>query len=457
MLSHPNRTRTRLAQLADGGLFMLSLAAAYSLRVVLAPVLNLPPLEDITDYLWLFVWVGAFGPVMLAAQGLYDQPRITSRLGVIMIILRGGGFTVMGTILLLFLVRGQFARSVVMLVGGMGSLLVFARHELSGWSRRNEIWRRRVVWIGGSDENQRAQVNLSGIENDTLITVAEFDPATADDEAFVKLLHDNAVNAVVCNLAGCDPARLAPLLAACEREGVEVLIRPGLPIRATYRLAVDEFAGEPVFYLRAQSAAPAQLAVKQVGDYLGAAGLTILLLPLGLLIAVAIKASSRGPMLFSQERAGLNGRSFRILKFRTMRVGAETERSALADQNELIGPAFKLRDDPRVTPFGRFLRRHSLDELPQLWNVLRGEMSLVGPRPLPMEETALIEEDAQRRRLSVKPGMTGLWQINGRSELADFTDWVRLDLAYIDQWSLWLDTKILLATIPVALLGHGGR
>ncbi|HND62041.1 MAG TPA: sugar transferase, partial [Opitutaceae bacterium] len=131
--------------------------------------------------------------------------------------------------------------------------------------------------------------------------------------------------------------------------------------------------------------------------------------------------------------------------------------ASLAHRNEMKGPVFKVTNDPRVTPLGRFLRRHSLDELPQLWNVLRGEMSLVGPRPLPIEEVKRFDQDTHRRRLSVKPGLTCLWQVSGRNDIADFDDWVRLDLAYIDQWSLWLDFKILLLTIPVALFGRGGK
>jgi lipopolysaccharide/colanic/teichoic acid biosynthesis glycosyltransferase len=153
----------------------------------------------------------------------------------------------------------------------------------------------------------------------------------------------------------------------------------------------------------------------------------------------------------------LNGRPFTMFKFRSMQSGADQHQAELAQHNEMRGPVFKVSADPRVTPLGRFLRRFSLDELPQLWNVLRGEMSLVGPRPLPIEEVKRFADDAHRRRLSVKPGLTCLWQISGRNDIADFDDWVRLDLAYIDQWSLWLDLKILIATIPVALLGRGGR
>jgi lipopolysaccharide/colanic/teichoic acid biosynthesis glycosyltransferase len=146
-----------------------------------------------------------------------------------------------------------------------------------------------------------------------------------------------------------------------------------------------------------------------------------------------------------------------MYKFRSMKKGAEKEQASLATFNEMTGPVFKLTKDPRVTPLGRFLRRYSMDELPQLWNVLRGEMSIVGPRPLPVSEVKNFSDDAHRRRLSVRPGLTCLWQVHGRNNITDFAEWVRLDLAYIDQWSLWLDAKIMIATIPVVLFGRGAR
>jgi exopolysaccharide biosynthesis polyprenyl glycosylphosphotransferase len=220
---------------------------------------------------------------------------------------------------------------------------------------------------------------------------------------------------------------------------------------------VDWFAGEPVIHYSAQSAPPSHLVVKRLLDLAATSALLILLSPVFVAVALVIKLSSAGPAIFRQQRAGLNGRPFQMLKFRSMRSGAENEQSTLSPHNEMTGPVFKISRDPRVTRVGRFLRRHSLDELPQLWNVLRGEMSLVGPRPLPVDEVKKFSDDAHRRRLSVRPGLTCLWQISGRNNIHQFEDWVRLDLAYIDQWSLWLDFKILLGTIPVVIFGRGGR
>ena len=197
--------------------------------------------------------------------------------------------------------------------------------------------------------------------------------------------------------------------------------------------------------------------VKQLLDFFGSLGLLLVLaLPLAV-VAVVIKVTSPGPVFFRQQRAGLNGRPFTIYKFRTMVSNAEQLKHELAAMNEMRGPVFKVSADPRVTPVGRVLRKYSVDELPQLYNVLRGEMSLVGPRPLPVDEVKQFSDLAHRRRLSVKPGLTCLWQIGGRNDVSDFRDWVRLDLEYIDHWSLWLDLKILWRTVPIVLTGAGAR
>ncbi|MBM4031989.1 MAG: sugar transferase [Planctomycetes bacterium] len=171
------------------------------------------------------------------------------------------------------------------------------------------------------------------------------------------------------------------------------------------------------------------------------------------LVALLVKLTSRGPVLFRQARAGLGGRPFTLLKFRTMREDAELARGALARQSEMNGPVFKMRNDPRMTRLGRFLRRSSLDELPQLLNVLAGQMSLVGPRPLPLDEARQLPPEHQRRH-DVSPGLTGLWQVRGRNALP-YPEMMRLDIEYVEHCSLWLDLRILLATIPAVLSGRG--
>lgn len=459
MLTRPQVYRTRLLQLSDGLLCAFAVALAYALRAQF-PWLDLPELEKFSDYVWLLLLSGLLGPVMLSQQGLYDPAHLTTRVATIFQIMRGCTYTVLALVLFLFIVRVQYARSVIIFGGVLAAFLVYGRHELTQSlalrrAQSGEPLRRRVLWVGRPDLLTRLRQALSPTELALIDTVAEIDPsATAN---ITELLHQHAVNVVILHLGELPGTAVAAAFQACEREGVEIIIHPGLGFASPFRLTVDQLAGEPVMYYRAQSARPVDLAVKQAVDYLGAVVLLVILSPLFLLSALLVRLSSPGPVIFRQERAGLNGRPFVMLKFRSMRAGAETERDELAAHNEMSGPVFKMRDDPRTTTVGRFLRRHSLDELPQLWNVLRGEMSLVGPRPLPLAEVSRFADPAQRRRLSVKPGLTCLWQIRGRNDISSFEEWVRLDLEYIDQWSLWLDLKILFATVPVALFGRGGR
>ncbi|MDD5634586.1 MAG: sugar transferase, partial [Candidatus Omnitrophica bacterium] len=198
-----------------------------------------------------------------------------------------------------------------------------------------------------------------------------------------------------------------------------------------------------------------QLFIKRVVDISVSLPALVILSPLIALTGVLIKITSSGPIFFKQRRVTLNGRIFTLYKFRSMYEGAEKDKEALEFRNEMTGPVFKIKDDPRITPLGRFLRKTSIDELPQLFNVLKGDISLVGPRPLPVEEVNKFEF-WQRRRQSMRSGITCLWQISGRSEVG-FEKWMELDLYYIDNWSLGLDFKILLKTIPVVLMGRGAH
>lgn len=239
----------------------------------------------------------------------------------------------------------------------------------------------------------------------------------------------------------------------CVGVGVSVrLVADLFPLRlATSRL--HQIEDIPMLSLSTVPESNFQLALKRFMDIAGALAALTLLSPLFAVVAILIKVDSPGPVFFRQERVGRNHRRFRMIKFRSMIPDAEERRADLMDLNEADGPVFKIRNDPRVTRVGRVIRKYSIDELPQLINVLRGEMSLVGPRPLPPNE---IEHQSwnQRRRLSVKPGMTGLWQVSGRSDLS-FREWVNLDLKYIDRWSIFLDLWILLKTCYVVVRGHG--
>ncbi len=461
MFIRQHHTRTRLLQLADGLLFSLAATLAYTLRSYF-PLLNLPDLEAFADYLWLLLIMGLTGPCLLAQQGFYRPAPLQSRGAAVFTIMRGCAYTVLALVLFLFVLRMQLARSVIILGGTFAALLVYARHELTqrlsaGRVAESEL-RRRALWVGPAAAITRLQAALTPMEQAILSTAATLDP-TLDEVSTTlpRLLHEHAVNIVLLDLPSLDPVAANTVIAACECEGIELVLYPGLPVATPVNLTVEHIGGEPVLYYRAHPASPGALAFKQLLDYLGAGILLLLLAPVFLITALLVRISSAGPILYRQQRAGLNGRPFTMYKFRSMRADADAIKPSLAARNEMDGPVFKITADPRVTPIGRILRRHSLDELPQLWNVLRGEMSLVGPRPLPLDEVSRFRDISHRRRLSVKPGLTCLWQVRGRNDISSFEEWVRLDLEYIDQWSLWLDVKILLATIPVTLFGRGGR
>ncbi|MCF6149212.1 MAG: sugar transferase [Candidatus Kuenenia sp.] len=199
-----------------------------------------------------------------------------------------------------------------------------------------------------------------------------------------------------------------------------------------------------------------QLFVKRLFDIICSGIALIMLFPLFAIAAIAIKATSQGPLFFTQQRCSLNGRVFKLYKFRTMVVDAEKKLDELLKNNEMQGPVFKMENDPRVTKIGRILRKYSIDEFPQFWNVFKGDMSLVGPRP-PIPKEVEKYEPWHRRRLSMRPGLTCIWQMSGRNKITDFDEWMRLDLEYIDKWSIWLDFKILFGTVPVVMAGSGAK
>jgi len=242
--------------------------------------------------------------------------------------------------------------------------------------------------------------------------------------------------------------------ALCEQHGMVMRFASDIFGLKTARSRTEEFEGDHhiAAYTGVRDGWP--LLVKRILDLAISFVLLVALTPLFLVVAALIKLTSPGPVFFRQERMGINKRRFVIYKFRTMVPNAEEMMESLEDLNEVSGPVFKIMDDPRIIPIGKFLRRTSIDELPQLFNILKGDMSLVGPRPLPVRDYQGFNQDWQRRRFTVRPGITCLWQVNGRSSIP-FEQWMRLDLQYMDEWSLWLDLKILARTIPAVLRGSG--
>jgi len=241
----------------------------------------------------------------------------------------------------------------------------------------------------------------------------------------------------------------------CQEMGTRAVVLADLYPSLYAQVRAEEFFELPALLFDSVRPRQGELVVKELFDRMVAALALALALPVLAASAVAIKIFSRGPILFKQKRLGLNGRKFTMYKFRTMVPQAEKLKEGLARYNEMDGPVFKIGDDPRITRIGRFLRRTSLDELPQIINVLKGDMSLVGPRP-PLANEVEQYDPWQRRRLAFKPGITCLWQISGRNNV-NFEKWMKLDLEYIDNWSLWLDAKILAKTIPAVLTGRGAK
>ncbi|MFZ0769879.1 MAG: sugar transferase [Candidatus Sulfotelmatobacter sp.] len=274
-------------------------------------------------------------------------------------------------------------------------------------------------------------------------------------EGLPAFLRANVVDEVVVTLPMRSfHSRASDIATLCEEQGIVIRFISNLFDLKKARSQAEEFAGDSLITHYTGSLQGWPVVFKRVVDIVASLGMIILLLPLLALTAVLIRLTSRGPAVFVQKRLGLNKRHFGIYKFRTMVVDAEKRMKEVEHLNEVTGPVFKIKNDPRVTPLGRILRKASIDELPQLFNVLKGDMSLVGPRPLPIRDYEGFNEDWQRRRFSVRPGITCLWQIGGRSSIS-FEQWMELDLQYIDKWSLKLDLEILVKTIPAVLRGSG--
>ena len=271
-------------------------------------------------------------------------------------------------------------------------------------------------------------------------------------EDIEDVLHSHVIDEVAICLPVSQWSHIDEIARLCQDEGKIVRIPLDVLERTLASGRVEEFDGIPIYSLLNGPDRALGLFAKRAVDLVGSLILAIILTPVMLVIAALIVRDSPGPAVFRQRRVGVHGRAFNVHKFRTMVDGAEDQLEELLDQNEISGNAFKMTNDPRITRVGRFLRRTSLDELPQLWNVLVGEMSLVGPRP-PLPSEVAGYDVWHRRRLSMKPGMTGLWQIRARHE-PDFDRWVETDLEYIDRWSFWLDLKIMAQTIPAMLQGR---
>ena len=277
----------------------------------------------------------------------------------------------------------------------------------------------------------------------------------SDYNGLAEYLRQNVVDEVAIYLPfGSFYRHSSEVASLCQQHGIIMRFNSDIFGLKTSQWRAEEFDGEQYISTYTGASELWPRTAKRVLDIVVAASALLILSPILVAAAIAVKLTSPGPVFFLQERIGRNKRRFKIFKFRTMVPNAEKLMAALEQQNEMSGPVFKMRSDPRITPIGKLLRKSSIDELPQLLNVITGDMSLVGPRPLPVRDYEGFNEDWQRRRFSVKPGITCLWQVKGRSGIT-FDQWMRLDLQYLDEWSLWLDLKILVQTVPAVVRGSG--
>lgn len=463
MLRGDRLIRMQINQFLDAAIFAFSFWLAYALRAnpVLIRYLHQDPVTPFDHYKWLFLVLIPGVPLVLEAQGFYERPILCSRTTTAWQLFKGCVFISLGLVLTLFIFKSEIARWVPVWFGMISFVLVWVKEELVLVAFKSKVaqaqYRRRFILIGTEGETHRIRRELETASRDTIGIVAELDLNTTPVLRLVELLHEHSVNGVLVSAKRSLFDQVEAAIRACELEGVEVWLVADFFRTQISRTSIDDFFGHPVLVFRTAPGASWESVLKQLIDRLGALVALVILSPLLLLFALVVKVTSPGPIFFRQQRSGLNGRPFTLYKFRTMVTNAEQLQHELAAMNEMSGPVFKVTNDPRITPFGKFMRKFSIDEWPQFYNVLRGEMSLVGPRPLPVDEVRRFHDLAHRRRLSVKPGLTCLWQISGRNNVKDFKDWVRLDLEYIDNWSLWLDFKILLRTVPVVLVGNGAR
>jgi len=454
----------QLNQLFDAVMLGVLLWVCHTLRetgfFIIDSLNEIPPFPYMY---WILAVLMPFGPFLLDQQGFYNHPLEKTVVRSINQILRAG----VGLVVLLGLAAFFFrltipSRSVMVLFGVLAPLALLLKDRIRSWLYVRTLARGGVgepmIVAGEPSKIAEFRKSLTPAQRLEMRIVEEVDLGGGDGvRGLVDAMHRNPVGRVILAFQKVDLEKLQAAVEACEVEGVEAWLNADFIRTSVARPSYETLGRKPMLVFRATPEISWALLVKNAVDRIGSALLLVALSPVMLAAAAAVKFTSPGPVIFRQRRAGLHGKPFTMVKFRTMCADAELRQKELEALNEMSGPVFKVGDDPRVTPIGRLLRRTSIDELPQLFNVLRGEMSLVGPRPLPLYEVEKFESAGHRRRLSMKPGLTCLWQVRGRNQVTDFDDWVKMDLEYIDRWSLWLDLWILIRTAPVVIIGFGAR
>lgn len=463
MLARRQELNTQLQQLIDAFLLAFSLWVAHTLRTYSTFWFDLTnTIDPFKNYQWLLVVVMPFGPILLELQGFYQSPlnkRKWKSFGQIIRAMIGLSIIVSAGVIFLRLPLAN--RSVPLLFILIATLVLLIKERIIVDRIRRKAMGgelREPILLAGIPEDIAALERSFAPEQKLLMEVVgriDIDKQPLSD--LIEAMHRHAVARVIFAAGHSQLNRVEEAIGACEVEGVPAWLIADFIRTSIAKPDFDAFGGRPMLVFRTTPEVSWTLLIKEIIDRVCAfIALLIMAIPIAI-VALIIRVTSPGPVIFRQRRAGKHGKPFVMYKFRSMANDAEMRQAELEPFNQMHGPVFKVEADPRITPFGRWLRRTSFDELPQLVNVLMGDMSLVGPRPLPLYEVEKFENTAQRRRLSVKPGLTCLWQISGRNQVRDFHDWVKLDLDYIDHWSLALDFKILLRTVPAVIFGSGAK
>ncbi len=458
MFSRRRQLRTQLHQIKDSALFAVALWLAHWMRTLWD---SSGQIESFSTFSRLYIALIPGVPLILELQGFYNRPLVPRRRETAWKLFKGSFITTVAVVFITFFFKESPSRGVFVLFGMFSFFLVFLSEEVSRSVNKRQLQRpqlrRKFVLIGTPEDTRQMLGLVRDFQDEGIELIRELDLKDYTVERLIDLLHEHSASGVIISARHSYFGEIEKAIQACEVEGLDAWLMADFFNTKLSRTSFDQFHGRPMLLFQSAPEASWQRVAKRVIDICGALLFLTVFAPLYLVFAILVKRGSPGPALFQQQRCGLHGEPFTMLKFRTMVTDAEQRQHELAALNEMTGPVFKVTNDPRVTHIGRTLRKYSFDEWPQLLNVLRGEMSLVGPRPLPVDEVRRFDDLAHRRRLSVKPGLTCLWQVSGRNEVRDFRDWVRLDLEYIDNWSLWLDIRILLRTIPAVLGGTGAK
>ena len=463
MLARRQELNSQLQQIFDSFLLAISLYVAHSLRYLSTDWFNLQKTVDpLSNYHWVIIVVMAFGPILLDLQGFYQSPLTKTKWKSFIQITQSMVYlSIVVSACVIFLRLPLTNRSVPLLFIAIATIALLVKERvLIGVIRRRALrgeLRERVLLAGVPQDMAALEDSFTPDQKMLMVIADRIDIEKQPLSDLVEAMHKHAVTRVIFAAGHSQLNRVEQAIGACEVEGVPAWLLANFIQTSIAKPDFDAFAGRPMLVFRSTPDVSWALLIKGAIDRIGALLLlTIFAVPM-LVVAIIIKLTSKGPPIFQQQRAGKHGKPFTMYKFRSMSDDAEMRRAELMPFNQMRGPVFKVDHDPRITRFGGWLRRTSIDEMPQLINVLLGDMSLVGPRPLPLYEVEKFENTAQRRRLSVKPGLTCLWQIRGRNEVRDFSDWVKLDLEYIDKWSLGLDFKILARTVPAVVFGLGAK